>query len=46
MSGAPFESIWNAMPYPALLICPDDRIRAANPAAESAVGMSLRQMAN
>lgn len=44
MSSVPFESIWSAVPYPALLVCSDDRIRAANPAAEAAAGVSLRQM--
>jgi two-component system, NtrC family, nitrogen regulation sensor histidine kinase GlnL len=39
-----FDAIWSAMPYPALVIAPDDSVRMANPAAESAAGASLRQI--
>jgi two-component system, NtrC family, nitrogen regulation sensor histidine kinase GlnL len=39
-----FEAVWSAMPYPALVITAVDRIRSANPAAESFSAMSLRQM--
>jgi two-component system, NtrC family, nitrogen regulation sensor histidine kinase GlnL len=38
------EAVWSAMPYPALVITADDRIRSANPAAESFGATSLRQM--
>jgi two-component system nitrogen regulation sensor histidine kinase GlnL len=44
MNGMGFEAIWGAMPYPALVIGPDDEIRAANPAAESFGAVSMRQM--
>ncbi len=39
-----FETIWGALPYPALVIAPDDTIRGANPAAEVFGGTSSRQM--
>lgn len=38
------DAVWASIPYPALVIGEDDRIRAANPAAEAAAGISLRQM--
>ncbi len=44
MSPATFEMVWNAMPYPALVIAEDDTVRSANPAAESFGGTSQRQM--
>lgn len=39
-----FEVVWGAMPYPALVVAPDDTILAANPATESFGATSLRQM--
>lgn len=45
MIGVGYEAIWSAMPYPALVVGPDDAIRGANPAAESFGAMSARQMA-
>ncbi len=39
-----FETVWSAMPYPALVIAADDTILAANPAAESFGATSIRQM--
>jgi two-component system nitrogen regulation sensor histidine kinase GlnL len=44
VNGVSLEAVWSAMPYPALVIAPDDTIRAANPAAESFGGTSARQM--
>jgi len=44
LGGVNFETVWGAMPYPAMVIAADDTIRSANPAAESFAGMSLRQM--
>ncbi len=44
MSALNFETIWGAMPYPALVIAADDTVRAANSAAEGFGGMSMRQM--
>ncbi|CAN5641945.1 ATP-binding protein [soil metagenome] len=44
MKAASFEAVWSGMPYPALVIAPDDAIRAANPAAEGFAGISLRQL--
>jgi two-component system, NtrC family, nitrogen regulation sensor histidine kinase GlnL len=45
MTPAPaYEAIWSAVPYPALVIAPGDRVRMANPAAESAAGASQRQL--
>jgi two-component system nitrogen regulation sensor histidine kinase GlnL len=44
MKPVSFDAIWGAMPYPALVLAADDTIRAANPAAESFGGVSLRQM--
>lgn len=41
---AGFEAVWSAIPYPALVLSADDRVIAANSAAESAAGMSVRQM--
>lgn len=41
----PFEVLWGAIPYPALVISARDTILAANPAAESFAATSLRQMA-
>jgi two-component system nitrogen regulation sensor histidine kinase GlnL len=45
MSGGSFEALWSAIPYPALVVDPEDAIVTANPATESFGGMSLRQMA-
>jgi two-component system, NtrC family, nitrogen regulation sensor histidine kinase GlnL len=44
MLAANLDAVWSAIPYPAIMISGDDIILAANPAAESAAGMSLRQM--
>lgn len=44
MSAFSFETVWSAMPYPALVIAADDTIREANPAAEGFGAISLRQM--
>jgi two-component system nitrogen regulation sensor histidine kinase GlnL len=41
---AAFEALWGAIPYPAMVLTPDDCIRTANAATESFGGMSLRQM--
>ena len=45
MSGGSFEALWSAIPYPALVVDPEDAIVTANPATESFGGMSLRQIA-
>jgi two-component system nitrogen regulation sensor histidine kinase GlnL len=45
MIGISAESIWNAIPYPAFVIAPDDTIRAVNTAAEVFTGISSRQIA-
>ena len=45
MNASSFEALWGAIPYPALVVDPDDAIVTANPAAESFGGTSLRQMA-
>jgi two-component system nitrogen regulation sensor histidine kinase GlnL len=39
-----FDALWGAIPYPALVLAPDDTVRAANAAAESFGATSLRQM--
>jgi two-component system nitrogen regulation sensor histidine kinase GlnL len=39
-----FEAAWSAIPYPAMVISACDAVIAANPAAENAAGMSLRQL--
>jgi 3-phenylpropionate/trans-cinnamate dioxygenase ferredoxin reductase subunit len=39
-----FDALWGAIPYPALVLAPDDTIRAANAAAEGFGATSLRQM--
>ena len=44
MGGVSFESVWGAMPYPALVVAADDTIQAANPAAEDFGATSFRQM--
>ncbi len=40
-----FETVWGAIPYPAVVIDAEDCINAANPATESFGAVSLRQMA-
>ncbi len=44
MIGEISESVWNAIPYPALVVRSDDTIRSANNAAEVFSGMSSRQL--
>lgn len=44
MTAISFEALWNAMPYPAFVIGPEDTVLHANPAAETFAAMSLRQM--
>jgi two-component system, NtrC family, nitrogen regulation sensor histidine kinase GlnL len=44
IAGPGFEAIWGAIPYPAIVLSCDDKVLAANSAAESTAGMSLRQM--
>lgn len=44
MSSVSFETVWGAMPYPALVVAADDTIQAANPAAESFGAISFRRM--
>ncbi len=45
MSANGFEALWSAIPYPALVVDETDSIVVANPATESFVGISQRQMA-
>ena len=44
MIAARLEALWSAIPYPAIVVGPDDSILMANPAAESFAGVSLRQV--
>jgi two-component system nitrogen regulation sensor histidine kinase GlnL len=44
MIAARLEALWSAIPYPAIVVGPDDSILMANPAAESFAGVSLRQL--
>ncbi len=44
MISAAFETLWGAIPYPALVLDAADNIRTANPATESFGATSLRQM--
>lgn len=46
MSAPDYEAIWGAMPSPAFLLDADNRIIAANNAAEHFAQMSLRQIEN
>ncbi|MBC6442120.1 MAG: PAS domain-containing protein [Rhodobacteraceae bacterium] len=39
-----FESIWANLPFPALVLGEDDRVVSTNPAAESLIGSSSRQL--
>ena len=41
---ADFETVWNALPIPAFLITADNLVAQINPAAETLVGMSDRQI--
>ncbi|QPH53889.1 two-component system sensor histidine kinase NtrB [Pontivivens ytuae] len=41
---ADYEAVWNASPFPALILDGEDKIARANTAAENFVGMSERQM--
>lgn len=45
MTDGDYEAIWGAMPIPALVVTRDMRIRALNPAAESFLSVSTRQVA-
>lgn len=42
---ARIEQVWSALPQPALVIGPDDTVRAANPAAESFFSLSANLLA-
>ncbi|MER2510140.1 ATP-binding protein [Amaricoccus sp.] len=44
MIAAAFETLWSAIPYPALVLDAADNILTANPATESFGATSLRQM--
>jgi two-component system nitrogen regulation sensor histidine kinase GlnL len=44
MNGNGFETLWSAIPYPALVVDGSDSIVTANPATESFGATSLRQM--
>ena len=44
MSVNGFETLWSAIPYPALVVDGNDAIVTANPATESFGATSLRQM--
>ena len=44
MIAAGFETLWSAIPYPAVVLDANDAVRTANPATESFGATSLRQM--
>ncbi|MHA3915860.1 two-component system sensor histidine kinase NtrB [Halovulum sp. GXIMD14793] len=46
MTHTDFDQIWGAIPYPAFVIGPRDRIRTCNPEAEAFAATSLKQMAD
>ncbi len=39
-----FDALWSAIPYPAFLLGPQNRIEAANPAAEGFTDTSSRHL--
>ena len=46
MTGIDYEILWNSLPCPALVVGPDERIRAVNAAAEQFFTMSARALEN
>jgi len=44
MTGSDWQAVWNAVPFPALLLGPDDRVAAANGAAEPFFDLSDRSL--